>query len=73
MFSDRENTPLHILHLSSLILWSKERTMKCSERCDEDMCYEQKDDMKEIGKKSTRSAIVNTKRERNLEENTLKQ
>lgn len=47
--------------------------MKCSERCDEDMCYEQKDDMKEIGKKSTRSAIVNTKRERNLEENTLKQ
>ena len=37
--------------------------MKCSERCDEDMCYEQKDDMKEIGKKSTRSAIVNTERE----------
>lgn len=36
--------------------------MKCSERCDEDTCYEQKDDVKEIGKKSTRSAIVNIKK-----------
>lgn len=47
--------------------------MKCSERCDEDTCYEQKDDVKEIGKKSTRSAIVNIKKGRNLEEKTLKQ